>query len=150
MDKRHTISKITRQYFSRNVMPYWCILLLDTIIVFFSCLFVYWVSKRTGIMFDNRFAVFYTALLFSGLSWVGARVFKTYAGVVRYSSFVDLLKVAYANVITLILTLVCSIIFREIGIVALSAISPLETVSAIAIATLLMWAIRIIVKMIYI
>lgn len=117
--------------------------------MFFSCLFAFWVSKRTGTMFDNRFAVVYTALLFSGLSWVGARVFKTYTGVVRYSSFVDLLKVAYANVITLILALVCSIIFRETGVVALSALSPSETVSAIAIATLLMWTIRIIVKIIY-
>lgn len=100
-------------------------------------------------MYDNRFAVFYTALLYSGLSWVGARVFKTYAGVVRYSSFVDLLKVAYANSITLVLALVCSIIFRRTGVVALSALTPLETASAIAIATLLMWALRIIVKILF-
>lgn len=146
MEGRQFFSKLTRQYFSMNVMPYWCILLLDTVIVFFSCLFTYWVSKRTGNMYDNRFVVFYTALLYSGLSWVGARVFKTYAGVVRYSSFVDLLKVAYANLITLVLALACSIIFRRTGVDALSALSPLETVSAIAIATLLMWALRIIVK----
>lgn len=97
-------------------------------------------------MFDNRFAVLYTALLYSGLSWVGTRVFKTYAEVVRYSSFVDLLKVANANLITLVLALACSVIFRRTGVDALSALSPLETVSAIAIATLLMWALRIIVK----
>lgn len=100
-------------------------------------------------MFENRFAVLYTSLLYSGLSWIGARVFKTYAGVVRYSSFVDLLKVAYANAITLFLALTCSIIFMRTGVVALSALSPLETVSAIAIATLLMWALRIIVKILF-
>lgn len=100
-------------------------------------------------MYDNRFAVLYTAILYSGLSWIGARVFKTYAGVVRYSSFVDLLKVAYANLITLVLVLACSIIFRRTGVDALSALSPLETVSAIAIATLLMWALRIIVKILF-
>lgn len=100
-------------------------------------------------MYDNRFAVLYTAILCSGLSWIGARVFKTYAGVVRYSSFVDLLKVAYANMITLVLALTCSIIFRRTGVVALSALTPLETVSAIAIATLLMWALRIVVKILF-
>ena len=149
MDKKQTLSEITRQYFSKNVMPYWCILLLDTVIVFFSCLFTYWASKRTGTMFENRFAVLYTALLYSGLSWVGARVFKTYAGVVRYSSFVDLLKVSYANLITLVLALACSFIFRRTGVDALSALSPLETVSAIAIATLLMWALRVVVKILF-
>lgn len=100
-------------------------------------------------MYDNRFAVLYTAILCSGLSWIGARVFKTYAGVVRYSSFVDLLKVAYANMITLVLALTCSIIFRRTGVVSLSALTPLETVSAIAIATLLMWALRIVVKILF-
>lgn len=100
-------------------------------------------------MFDNRFAVLYTAILYSGLSWVGACVFKTYAGVVRYSSFVDLLKVAYANAITLVLALACSIFFRRTGVVALSALSPLDTVSAIAIAILLMWALRIVVKILF-
>lgn len=146
MRREEIIKKISSWYFTKNVLPYWCILLLDTIIVFFSCLFTYWVSKRTGTMFDNRFAVLYTALLYSGLSWVGTRVFKTYAEVVRYSSFVDLLKVANANLITLVLALACSVIFRRTGVDALSALSPLETVSAIAIATLLMWALRIIVK----
>lgn len=140
------ISKITRQYFSKNVMPYWCILLLDTMIVLFSCLLTFWGSKRAGNMYDNRFVVLYTAILYSALNCVGARVFKTYAGVVRYSSFVDLLKVAYANLITLILALASSIIVRRAGVAALSALSPLETVSAIVIATLLMWALRIIVK----
>ena len=91
------LKKLSKWYFSKKVLPFWCILLTDTLIVFLSCMFAYWVSNRTGTTFDNRFAVVYTSLLFSLLSWVGARIFKTYSGVVRYSGFVDLLKVAYAN-----------------------------------------------------
>ena len=136
-------------YFSKNVLPFWCILLMDSIIVFLSSLFVYWVCNRTGTMFEHRYAVFYTALLYSVISWVGANIFKTYSGVVRYSSFVDLMKVAYANAITLVLAVGCYVIFHWQGVDALTAITPLETVSAMAIATLLMWGIRIVVKNLY-
>ena len=144
-----TINKLTRLYFSKNVLPFWCVLLMDTAIVFLSCLFAYWVSNRTRNMFDNRFAVLYTALFFSLLSWVGARLFKTYSGVVRYSSFVDLMKVAYANAVTLMLALICTLVLKWIDVPALTALTPLETISAIAIATLMMWGIRVIVKILF-
>lgn len=143
------VKKLAGLYFSKNVLPFWCVLLIDTTIVFLSCLFAYWVSNRTGNMFENRFAVLYTALLYSLLSWVGARLLKTYSGVVRYSSFVDLMKVAYANAVTLLLDLICYFIMKWIGIPSLAALTPLETISAIAIATLLMWGIRIVVKILF-
>ncbi len=136
-------------YFSKNVLPFWCILLMDSIIVFISTLLVYWLCNKTGIMFSHRYAVFYTALLYTALSWIGARILKTYSGIVRYSSFVDLIKVAYANAITLVLAVCCSILFHWQGVDALSAVTPSETLSAFAIATLLMWGIRIVVKNIF-
>lgn len=110
------------------MLPYWAILLADTIIVFVSVIFIYWVTNRTLVTFEHRFSVLYSSFLFAVISWVGVRAFKTYAGVVRYSSFVDLLKVAYANSVTLVLALVCSVIFRKMGVAALSALSPLEAV----------------------
>ena len=149
MRGKKTINKLTDMYFSKNVLPFWCILLMDSIIVFISSLFVYWVSNRTGTMFEHRYAVLYTALLYTALSWIGAKVFKTYSGIVRYSSFVDLMKVAYANAITLVLAVGCSLICHGQGLEAFTAITPLETISAIAIATLLMWGVRIVVKIIF-
>ena len=149
MRGKKAINKLIDMYFSKNVLPFWCILLIDSFIVFMSSLFVYWVCNRTGIMFEHRYAVLYTALLYTALSWIGARVFKTYSGVVRYSSFVDLMKVAYANAITLVLAVSCSLICHWQGVEAFTAITPLETISAIAISTLLMWGVRIVVKNIF-
>ena len=140
---------ISNWYFSKKVLPFWCIILMDTMMVFISFVFAYWVSNRTGVTYSHRFAVFYSALLFSALSWVGARVFKTYAGVVRYSSFVDLKKVAYANAVTLVLAEVCLLVCRWQGVDALAAFTPLEVFAAMAMATLLMWALRVSVKVIY-
>ena len=81
------LSKLVNWYFSKNALPYWCLFLLDFVIVFLSALFTYWVFNRTGVMFDERFEVLYSALACALLSSIGARVFKTYSGVVRYSSF---------------------------------------------------------------
>ena len=96
------IKKFSTWYFGKKVLPYWVILLMDTSIVFVSAVFKYWVTSRTQLLFDNRFAVLCTALLYALLSWVGVRLFKTYAGVLRYSSSVDLTKLAYANLTTLV------------------------------------------------
>ena len=143
------IRRLSNWYFSKAVLPYWAILLSDAFIVFISAVFTYWVTNRTLVTFEQRYAVLYTALMFAALSWVGARLFKTYFGVLRYSSTVDLLKLGYANLVSLLLALVCSQTCKYVGLSALSTFSILETLTAFLIATLLMWALRIMVKIMY-
>ena len=141
--------RISRSYFSKRVLPYWMIILADSFIVFFSCVVTFWVSNRSWETFDNRFALLYTSLLYAALSWVGARIFKTYSGVLRYSSFVDLTKVALANLITAVLAVLSCLALRHFDIAALTALSPGETLVSIGIATLLMGAMRVTVKTLY-
>lgn len=80
------------------------------------------------------------------ISIISARIFSTYSGVVRYSSFVDLLKVAYANTISMVIAIIASQIFEHIGIAELCALSLPEAIVTFFIATLLMWGLRIVVK----
>ena len=35
--------RFSNWYFSKKVLPYWAILLVDSLIVFLSCMFIYWV-----------------------------------------------------------------------------------------------------------
>ena len=97
-------------------------------------------------MFEYRFPVLYTSLFYTVLSWVGARAFSTYLGVVRYSSFVDLLQVAYANLVSLFISIFASYLLEYYDTTALTALSQSEIVIAYFIATLLMWGVRIVVK----
>lgn len=143
------LRSITRSYFSKRVLPYWMILLADALIVLLSCIFVFWVNNRSAVTFDSRFALLYTSLLYAALSWVGARIFHTYSGVLRFSSFVDLTKVALANITTIVLAVLSCLAFRHFGIDALCALSPGETIVAIGIATLLMGTMRVSVKILY-
>ena len=140
------LSKLLHWYFKKDSLPYWCLLLFDSAIVLFSGLFTYWVFNRTLSMFDHRIAVLYTCLMYMVISWIGARTFRTYMGVVRYSSFVDLMQVAYANIASMIIAVIISLLFEYYGIGALSALSQSETVITFVIATLLMWAVRVVVK----
>ena len=138
--------KFLNWYFRKESLPYWCVLLADTVIVFFSTLLTYWVFRKTQAVVDFRFALLYTALFYSFVSWGGAKLFHTYSGVVRYSSFVDLMRVAYANAFTLVIVLALITIFENNDVDALSALTQTETVIAFVIATVVMWALRIVIK----
>ena len=74
-------------------------------------------------MFEYRYEVLYSALLYAMLSWIGARRFSTYSGIIRYSSFVDLLHVAYANGITWLLAIAASFFLEHQGINELTAMT---------------------------
>ena len=108
-------SKLLSWYFNKKSLPYWCIFLIDGLIVLLSGLFTYWIFNRTMGMFTHRIEVLYTSLFYVLISWISARVFRTYSGVIRYSSFVDLLRVAYANGLSLIIALVASVAFNTRG-----------------------------------
>ena len=100
-------------------------------------------------MFENRFDVLYTALLYAALSIIGARVFHTYSGVVRYSSFVDLMKVAYANLLNMVIALCVSWLLEAYDVSDLAAFTQTVIVVGYVLATVLMWGIRILVKILY-
>ena len=145
----NVFKKLSSWYFSKQVLPYWVILLADTVIVFVSALFIYWIANNTLIAFEHRHSLVLTAVLYAVLSWVGARIFRTYSGVLRFSSFVDLLKLAYANLVSMALALVVCLVAQWQSIELISALNPIQTVLTFLCAMMLMWGMRILVKLMY-
>ena len=143
------LQKLINWYFSKRALPYWCLFLFDMLIVLLSALGTYWVFNRTGVMFAERFAVIYTAFTFSVLSGIGAHLFKTYSGVVRYSSFVDLMRVAYANGVSLFLALIVSWVAENEKIEVLAALNQTQTLITFVVSTMLMGGVRVVVKTLY-
>jgi Predicted nucleoside-diphosphate sugar epimerases len=148
-EKQTWIERLFRYYFSRNVFPYWCVVLADTVIVFLCSAFAYWAFHRTGVTYEHRFELLQTGILFSLLSLISARVFKTYSGVVRYSGFVDLLKVCYANALTFALAVGTYYLFKYLGADSWRALHPLQIFAAIVLSTLLMLVMRMVIKTLY-
>jgi len=142
---RHILS----WYFRKESLPYWCILLLDCAIIFLSGILTYWLFNKTVALVGHRFDVIYTLICYVLLSLVGAKLFSTYSGVVRYSSFDDLLNVAYANGLSLTLALLFSAGMKMGGVTALSALTYTETLTMFVLSTLIMWGMRVVVKALY-
>ena len=124
-------------------------MLADAAIVFGCGVFTYWISSNSQITYEHHEAVFISAAIYAGISFIGARIFRTYSGVLRYSSFVDLLKLTYANTLSMVIALAVTIIGHWQGIEFVSAISPIKTVVCFILATFGMWALRILVKVLF-
>ena len=147
--RKGIIKQFSNWYFSRKLLPYWMIMLADTAIVFVVSVFTFWISNKTLITFEQRYPVLITSLVYVLLSLIGARVFRTYRGMLRFSSSVDLLRILYANLLSLVLALTVSFFANWKGIVLIGALSPLNTVIVFLAATLIMWVTRIMVKQLY-
>jgi len=143
------IKRTLRWYFTKNALPYWCMLLMDSAIIVGAGLCIYWILHRTQSIFDNRIEVLYSLLVYTLVSWIGARLFHTYQGVVRYASFIDLMHLAYANGLSLLLSLGLSELFESYQIAMFTGLNQTEIVLTFFFATLAMWGVRILVKTVY-
>ena len=146
---RNPFDKILNWYFTKNSLPYWCIFLIDCGIVTFSGFMVYWIFNKTDTLYENTLQVLATMVCFSLLSIPGFRLFHTYSGFMRYSSFVDLMRVVYGNLVNL-----CIVLLAQYGMDFLprAYFVHFNTTSIFLIyiiSTLLMWALRVFVKTLY-
>ena len=80
-------------YFSKRALPYWCILALDCAIVAFSVLLSTYILYGGSVIAGNFWRSCAGAVCVSLLFTIFFRVFHTYSGVVRYSSFIDLWRI---------------------------------------------------------
>ena len=146
---KHLFDKLLNWYFTKNALPYWSILLLDSLIIVFSGMTTYWVFHYTDLLAENFFKVFNTMLVFVVLSIPGFRLFHTYSGFMRYSSFIDLMRVTYCNVLSLVLVLLCQWGQEFLPIHLFMHFTLKQILLIFLISTLLMWGLRIIVKTLY-
>ena len=99
---------LTGWYFSKKALPYWGVLILDSLIVLFAyylgCLLeLGGLALATSLPLVTGGALV-TVLLFI----VPFRMFRTYSGIIRYSSFVDLYHVVLATVVGSLLMMLVS------------------------------------------
>ena len=149
---KRLFDKILNWYFTKNALPYWSILLIDCLIIVFSAMSIYWLFHRADLLAENFPKVLLTSCIFVLLSFPGFRIFHTYSGFMRFSSFVDLMRVTYCNLVSLVLVLICMWGVEQLPVKWLNWFMPFTTrqiVLIFIISTLLMWALRIFVKTLY-
>ena len=143
----NTLRKLCNWYFSRKALPYWGILAMDCTIVFLSGLFVYYL-QHGGLSFALHFWQVTFGLCVCLVLYVFAFfIFHTYHGVMRYSGFVDLHRVAYSTATASIGVCILHQIQVHGGFTPYLLIPRFEnSLLLFIVATMLMWCLRVFVK----
>lgn len=141
--------KLINWYFNKKSLPYWCVFLFDCAIVFFSFLLVYQQTyggaKTLSVLWQlcsmcAIYAIFYA---------VGFKMFHTYDGILRYSSFVDLQRVGFASFIGCVFSYLGHFFLLQFDYFQKVYIGGREIALASIICVLLLWAVRVLVKTVY-
>ena len=141
--------KILNWYFTKNSLPYWSILMIDCFIIIFSGLVTYWLFNSASIVLENGFRVMNTLICFVLLSLPGFKLFHTYSGFMRFSSFVDLMRVVYGNLVSLGIVTIVDILLNHYYNEWFVNFSTTSIFLIYLVSTLLMWALRVVVKTLY-
>ena len=144
------VMKLTRFFqwcFSQKALPYWCILLLDCATVILSVFIV--LALNYGILYvvSNASSLVSTLLVYLLCYVIGFKMFHTYSGVFRYSSFVDLQRAGFAVMLGLVLIIIARMIFSDKAILTTMQIT--DVVLSAFLSIMLLWALRIIIKYLY-
>lgn len=144
-------------YLSKKALPYWSIIVLDSLICFISGLFVLSLFTSASSILTHFGAASRTICVYMIFNLIGFRVFHTYTGIIRYSSFVDLRRVLYAMILSCFIAEIMHypialmhIGFRDIFDKSLFvSLRGKQILAMYLLATILMWAWRILVKTIF-
>ena len=140
--------KISNWYFSRKALPHWGILAFDSLIVTFSAFVGLSVQASESDVYWSLPAVWLGLLTAVLVFWIPFRLFHTYAGVVRYTSFVDMQRLASASFIGTFILWALSWFIQPGG----AYVAVPETIGCVVIfmvSTLGLWASRLVVKRTY-
>ena len=143
------VNRLLSWYFSKNALPYWGILVLDFLLMIFAGVLTYWlfIFRRTSSI--DELMLLRTIVMYALPTFIGARMFHTYSGIVRYSSFVDLTRVFYANAVSLVIAYLMHYLVLYYPDNLFYHLAFRHILLMYVIATLLMWGMRVLVKTLY-
>lgn len=144
-----SIRKIVESYFSKRTFPYWCVLLLDSAILFLSGVFVYWCFNRGTALQLNFWPLTHLMLLCVGIHFIFFAIFRTYSEIIRYSSFNDLIRVAQAMGCSALAVIAVHFFTNSCPSRVFAHVQVRQILIAEAIATGLMWLLRVSIKWVY-
>lgn len=84
---------LIHRYLSSTVLPIWAILLLDLLIIVISCLMAYALRYDFRSIFSETSSIDRTIIWALAANLLCFRLFRTYSNVLRFSSFVDIMRI---------------------------------------------------------
>ena len=136
-------------YFSKRTLPYWCVLAVDFIIFLFSGFFVYWAFYRGAALQRNFFPLIRVLLIYGFVSLIFFRVFRTYSGILRFSSFKDLIRISMAMLLALAISLVIHEFVFKVPESLLAHLTARCLIFVFLLSSAAMWLERVLIKLVY-
>lgn len=141
------IKRLSNWYFSRKALPYWCILAMDCAAVYISGLFVFYVQHGGLSLAQHFWQVTFGLMVCLVIYVISFFAFHTCHGIMRYSSFIDLHRVAYSTATASIGVCLLHQVQVHCGLTSYLLIPRFESaVLLFIVATMMMWGLRILVK----
>ena len=142
-------NKLINWYFNKKSLPYWCVFLFDCAIVFFSFLLVYQQTYGGARTLSVLWQLCSMCAIYAIFYAIGFKMFHTYDGILRYSSFVDLQRVGYASLVGCVLSYLGHFVMLQFDYFQNVYVGGREIALASLISVLLLWAVRVLVKTVY-
>ena len=144
------LQRISKWIFSRGALPYWCILVYDSVTVVASGYFVYYLQHGFQNLVENISRVSLGIGICFAVYMIAFVLFHTFNGVLRFSSFIDLRRVAYSTFTASFAVCVLHQVQVKCGLTPYLLIPRFFSgVQIFITATMFMWALRIMVKILH-
>lgn len=141
------LSSLINSYFSRNALPYWGVLIVDCICVFLAGIAAFAINHGLREVYDASWALLLVTLVMVFCYGIGFKIFHTYRGVVRYSSFKDLVNICLAVIVGLAITILVELLTGLGHQYVLLKIGDIVLTGLLVISV--MWLIRVFLKSAY-
>ena len=139
--------KFFHRYLSAKVLPIWTILLIDVLIIVVSSLLAYALRYDFQSIFLESSTIDKTIVWTVIVNLVFFRVFRTYSNVLRFSSFIDIMRIFVSLTVSYSLLMISSVLLSSYMNVRLAPVSVFFMAYIISFA--MMSCSRIVVKMFY-
>lgn len=143
------INRFTDWYFTKKAAPYWIVIFLDLAIYYAVWAAVYAFFVGFSSLQTDFWPLMCTVTLFAVPLLVSFRIFRTYSGIVRFSSAVDLLRVIYSQLCTALVNIVLHKFTNANGYGIFAETRSVQIVVVAAFASAIMMFIRVAVKFLY-
>ena len=138
------LHKISSWYFTRKALPYWSVLIIDCLCVLIAGILAFSLNHGLEKSLDASWSLFLVMVGVTAFFIIGFRAFRTYTGVIRYSSFTDLIRISLAVIMALTLVVITEAVTNLGG--HLIGIEIADIVLTALFVVAFMWMIRVWVK----
>lgn len=114
VDKAFNDTKIWKVFDNLGYLPRWIILVIDLFVITVTGILSYILIYRTGVLYINPKLYIISVPVYLLISLVTFRVFRTYSGIIRHSSYIDAVKIFFSQFTAAFLLLAFNSVYNSL------------------------------------